>query len=56
MSNENNDVIQMNTNTTIKDSNGQPINVTVPQPEYIKETFDRHSINSGAKSSTGDDE
>lgn len=25
----------MNTNTTITDSNGQPIEIKVPQPEYI---------------------
>lgn len=45
MSDENNDIIKMNTNTTVTDSNGQPIQIVVPQPEYITETFDDHSKN-----------
>ena len=53
MSNENNDIIKMNTNTTITDSNGQLIQIKVPQPEYITETFDFHPNNH--KIFTGDD-
>lgn len=33
----------MNTNTTVTDSNGQPIQVKVPQLEYMTETFNKHS-------------
>ena len=53
MSDENNDVIKMNTNTAVTDSNGQPIQIKVPQPEYITETFDFHPNN--YKIFTGDD-
>lgn len=45
MSDENNDIIKKNTNTTMTDSNGQQIQIKVPQPEYITETFDDHSKN-----------
>lgn len=45
MSDENNDLIKMDTNTDITDSNGEPIQIKVPQPEYITETFDFHSNN-----------
>lgn len=45
MSDENNDIMKMNTNTTVSDSNGQPIQSVVPQLEYITETFDDHSKN-----------
>lgn len=57
MSDENNDIIKMNTNTTVTDSNGQPIQIEVPQPEYITETFNMHSktINNSIFF-TGDDE
>ena len=34
---------KMNTNTTITDSKGQSIQIKVPQPEYITETFNMHS-------------
>lgn len=54
MSDENNDIIKMNTNTTLTDSNGNPIQVNVPQPEYITETFNFHPNNSHIF--TGDDE
>jgi hypothetical protein len=32
MSDENNDLIKMDTNTDITDSNGEPIQIKVPQP------------------------
>lgn len=53
MSNENDDIIKMNTNTTLTDSNGNHIQVNVPQPEYITETFNFHPNNSQIL--TGDD-
>lgn len=57
MSDENNDVIKMNTNTAVTDSNGQPIQIKVPQPEYITETFNMHSdTNNDSIIFTGDDE
>lgn len=47
----------MNINTTITDNNGQPIQIKVPQPEYIMETFNMHSnINNNSTIFTGDDE
>lgn len=33
------DIIKMNTGINLTDSNGNPISVTTPQPEYITETF-----------------
>lgn len=57
MSDENNDVIKMNINTTITDSNGQPIEIKVPQPEYITETFNIHpNIINDSIILTGNDE
>lgn len=57
MSDENNDIIKMNTDITMTDSNGQPIQIKVPQPEYITETFDMHSnTNNNSIIFTGDDE
>jgi len=57
MSDENNDIIKMNTNTNMTDSNGQPIQIKVPQPEYITETFNMHSdIINDSIIITGDDE
>lgn len=57
MSDENNDMIKMNTNTTMTDSNGKPIQIVVPQPEYITETFNMHSnTNNNSIIITGDDE
>lgn len=47
----------MNINTTVTDNNGQPIQIKVPQPEYITETFNIHSnINGNLAIITGDDE
>ena len=47
----------MNTDITMTDSNGQPIQIKVPQPEYITETFDMHSnTNNNSIIFTGDDE
>lgn len=40
MSDENNDIIKMNTNINITDSNGNPIQIDTPRPEYITETFE----------------
>lgn len=38
-------------------SNGQPIQIVVPQPEYITEIFNMHSnINNNSTIFTGDDE
>ena len=34
-----NDIIKINTNITLKDSNGNTIPVTTPQPEILVETF-----------------
>ena len=34
-----NDNIKINTNIILKDSNGNPITVNTPQPEYLVETF-----------------
>lgn len=45
---------QNESNTIITDSNGQQIQIVVPQPKYITETFDFHPNNS--KIFTGDDE
>lgn len=53
MSDDNNDIIKMNTNTTLTDTTGKPIQVNVPQPEYITETFNFHPNNSQIL--TGDD-
>lgn len=33
------DIIKMNTDIKLTDSNGDPISVTTPQPEYLVETF-----------------
>lgn len=33
------DIIKMNTDINLTDINGNPIQVTTPQPEYITETF-----------------
>lgn len=33
------DIIKMNTNNILKDSNGKPIPINVQKPEYITETF-----------------
>lgn len=57
MSNESNDIIKMNTNTIVTDSNGQSIQIKVPQPEYITETFSMHSnTNNNSQIFTGNDE
>lgn len=34
-----NDIIKMNTNNILKDSNVNPIPINVQKPEYITETF-----------------
>lgn len=34
-----NDIIKIDTNITLKDSNGNTIPVTTPQPEILVETF-----------------
>lgn len=33
------DIIKMNTDITLTDTNGNQISVTTPRPEYITETF-----------------
>ncbi len=52
------DIIKMNTNINLTDSNGNPISVTTPQPEYITETFNfKPSINQNEIfTADGDDE
>lgn len=52
MSDENNDIIKMNTDINLTDCNGNPIQIETPRPEYITETFDFHSNNQ--KIFTGD--
>ena len=37
------DIIKMNTDIELTDSNGNPITVTTQQPEYITETFNFQS-------------
>lgn len=37
----NNDIIKINNDTKLTDDNGKPIQINVPKPEYITETFGR---------------
>lgn len=52
------DIIKMNTDINLTDSNGKPISVTTPQPEYITETFNfKPKMNSSEIiTANGDDE
>lgn len=57
MSDENNDIIKMDTDTNMTDCNGQPLQIKVPQPKYVTETFNLHSnIINDTIIFTGDDE
>lgn len=49
------DIIKMDTDIHLTDKNGEPIQVTTPQPEYIAEAFNFKPKMSSSKKS-GDDE
>lgn len=51
-----NDTIKMNTNIKLTDSNGNPISVTTPQPEYLVETFSFNGLTrNNSEIMTGDE-